>query len=114
MTALRELAELTGCGVRIDASRVPILPETEKLADHFGIDPFGLIASGCLIATLPRDRAKSAIRRLRAEARIPAGVIGELTGDGRCVWVNPEGKEELLPVFERDELARLTELGRDP
>src|SRR5207302_9218504 len=49
-TGVRELALACGCGAVIDRDAIPILPETERIADLLGLDPFGMLASGSLLA----------------------------------------------------------------
>src|SRR5438128_4081233 len=51
-TALAELAEAAGVGLRIDADRIVRLPEGVELCRAFGLDPLGTIASGALLVTL--------------------------------------------------------------
>jgi len=56
--ALYEIAYASSHHLAIDLDRVPVLPETEQLCRHFGIDPLGLIGSGALLATIrPARRA---------------------------------------------------------
>jgi hydrogenase maturation factor len=58
-TALRELAEAAGVGLRIDRSRIAVLPEGALLCRAFGLDPLGTIASGALLMTLAPPRPAS-------------------------------------------------------
>lgn len=106
-TALRELAAAGGVGLRVRQEAIPILPETQALCDHLGLDPLGLIASGALlIAVAPEDAART-VAALR-EGGIQASVIGEATPHpGECILLAPDGTEGPLPAFPRDELARL-------
>ncbi|MBC7223037.1 MAG: hydrogenase expression protein [Anaerolineae bacterium] len=106
-TALRELATAGQVGLRVQAEAIPILPETQALCDHLGLDPLGLIASGALlIAVAPEDAART-VAALE-EGGIRASVIGEATSEpGECILLKPDGRERPLPEFPRDELARL-------
>src|SRR5204862_4715053 len=45
-TALVELADAAGVGLRIDRDRIMVLPEARTLCEAFGLDPLGTIASG--------------------------------------------------------------------
>src|SRR5438034_9233722 len=47
-TALHELADAAGVGLRIDRDRIMVLPEGKLLCEAFGLDPLGTIASGAL------------------------------------------------------------------
>lgn len=107
-TALRELAEASGTGLRIDADAVPILGETHAVCDALGLDPLGLLASGCLIAALaPEDKA-AALAALAA-AGVAAAVIGDVVSGGDGIKLRQAGEERPWPIFARDELARYLE-----
>jgi len=106
-TALRELATAGRVGLRVREEAIPILPETRALCAHLGLDPLGLIASGALlIAVAPGDAAR-VVAALEGEG-IRASAIGEATPDQEeLVLIGPDGTERPLPLFPRDELARL-------
>lgn len=108
LTALHELAEAAGVGVRIDRAAIPVLAECTAICEILGLDPLGLLASGALLATLDVAEAPAAVEQLRANA-IPAACIGSVVPatEGRT-FIDEDG-EALLPVFERDELARFLE-----
>ncbi len=95
-TALQELAEAAGVGLRVDWMAVPVLAECREVCAALGLDPLGLLASGSLVATLAREDVPEALSRLQAIG-IPAAVIGEVV---------PAGEGAPLPAFARDELAR--------
>lgn len=95
-TALQELAEAAGVGLRVDWKAVPVLQECREICAALGLDPLGLLASGSLVATLAREDLPAALARLGA-AGIPAAVIGQVV---------PAGEGAPLPAFARDELAR--------
>ncbi|MGI6207983.1 MAG: AIR synthase-related protein, partial [Anaerolineae bacterium] len=105
-TALAELATAGGVGLRIWADRVRILPEAELLCHHFGISPWGTIASGALLIGCAASDAPAVVEAIRAQG-IWADIIGEATEGGGAVLVDGEGNEEPLPTFARDEVARL-------
>ena len=75
--ALVELGLASGLTVRADLSRVPLHPATRAIAECLGLDPYRLISSGLLVASVPRDLAGDALQALR-ESGLPAEVIGEL------------------------------------
>ena len=52
-TGLMELAEASGLGIEVSLESIPVLPETEAICRLLDLDPLGLIASGCLILTVP-------------------------------------------------------------
>ncbi len=97
-TALHEVAQAAGVGLRIRPAAIPVLPECARICAALGLDPLGLLASGALVATLDPARVPEALARLDA-AGIPAAVIGEVTAEGGAG----------VPFFARDELARFLE-----
>ena len=100
-TALHEVAQAAGVGLRIRRAAIPVLPECAEICAALGLDPLGLLASGALLATLDPARVPDALAQLET-AGIPAAVIGDVTAEG--------GAD--VPVFARDELARFLESRR--
>jgi len=106
-TGLAELASAAEVGVEIDRDAIPVLPECRVICDHLGLDPLGLIASGCLLISADPDRSEAIIERLRV-ARIDAVDIGRVVEESEgCFLAGGNGPVEPLPRFDRDELARL-------
>ena len=98
--AVWELAAQTHCGATVDQSAIPVLPETEAIANACGLDPYRLMASGSmLIACENGDRMVEALQN----AGIPAAVIGRITerdfafSDGSPL--DPPGTDELYRLF---------------
>ncbi len=106
-TALLELAQASGLGVRLRSADVPLLPETEAICAALGLDPLGLLASGSLLIAAAPDGCDAVREAVEAE-EIDATCIGELTSRGRDAIMDSRG-QELLPRFDRDELARFLE-----
>ncbi len=104
LTGTWELAEASGCGVRVDADAVPVPPETRAVCAALGIDPLGLIGSGAML--MATADPKSLLAALAA-AGIPAAVIGQLTAGPREVV--RAGRTSALAPLERDELWRVLE-----
>lgn len=106
-TGLRELAQASGVGLRLEESRLPLLPECERLCRHFGLDPLGLIASGALLLAVEGQRATAIVERLRSEG-IQATVLGEaVPAEEGLRLCRADGSTRELPNFARDEIARL-------
>jgi hydrogenase maturation factor len=103
-TALHEVAEAAGAGVRIESAAIPVLPECASVCGALGLDPLGLLASGALLIAADSAQAGTVLDAL-ARAGIPAARIGDVTpaADGRTLDGAP------LPEFARDELARYLE-----
>ena len=104
-TALHELAEAAGVGLRIEAESIPIRAETRKICAEFGIDPMGLIASGMLILTAPRQKADD-LRRQLAERGLTCTAIGSITPSENGRLLSGEGELVELPYYASDELTR--------
>lgn len=105
-TALWELAEAAGVGLRIDGSRIPVLPEGRELCRAFGLDPLGTIASGALLLTLAPADAGIVIHALAREG-IDSHWIGQVVEGQRGVVLVEGAGERPLPRFPQDEITRL-------
>ena len=105
-TALHEIAQASGTGVVIERGSVPVLPQCDDICQAVGIDPLGLLASGCLIVTLPPEDVPAALSALEHEG-IDAYEIGQVTDPEEGVMmIGASHDPDPLPVFTRDELAR--------
>ena len=107
-TGLRELAQASGTGLRIEAERIPVLPEGERLCREFDLDPLGTAASGALILSLaPTDAA--VVLHACAREGIDCVFIGHVVPAAEGITLTRNGKAAPLPVFHRDEIAKLFE-----
>ena len=106
--ALHEMAEAADVGLMANRDAVPVLPECRSICQGLGLDPYALLASGALLASLPADQAHAAATALH-EAGLAAVAIGEVAAasEGRRWTVG--GNDVPIPVVERDELARFLE-----
>lgn len=104
-TGISEIADATGYGVEIDHESVYVYPETTAITEALGIHPWGLIASGALLAVVDQHSVESALA-LFAGSNTPAARIGILTENpsDRTLIVN--GNRESIPEFAVDEIAR--------
>jgi hydrogenase expression/formation protein HypE len=107
-TALHELATAAGVGLRIARDRIMVLPEGRALCEAFGLDPLGTIASGALLLTLAPAEAGIVIHALAREA-IDCHFIGQVVPAEQGVTLVDGARQWPLPVFPRDEIARLFE-----
>jgi len=107
-TALHELAEAAGVGLRIDADRITVLPEGRELCAAFGLDPLGTIASGALLLTLAPADAAIVIHALAREG-IDSHFIGQVVPRAEGVTLVAGGRRDPLPEFPRDEITKLFE-----
>jgi hydrogenase maturation factor len=105
-TALVELANAAGVGLRIDRERIMVLPEGKALCAAFGLDPLGTIASGALLMTLAPADAGIVIHALAREA-IDCHFIGQVVPRSQGVTLMSGSRQEPMPVFAQDEITRL-------
>ncbi len=107
-TALNEMAIAADVKLQIDLQAVPIYPETQMLCDYFGLNPWGVIASGSLLIAVgagEAERVVEAFRRTQIEAKVIGHVIDK--SDRPIVLAEFDGKVEPLRPFEQDEIAKL-------
>jgi hydrogenase expression/formation protein HypE len=104
LTGAWELADASGCGVRLDADAVPVAPETRAICDALGADPLALISSGAMLIAVPDPWP---LQAELARAGIPSAVIGTLVERERVV--TRDGRTGELAPPDRDELWRLLE-----
>lgn len=81
--ALWELSEASHVGLEIELKAIPIRQETVEICEYFRLNPYQLIASGCMLMTAKDGR--TLVSNLK-KAGIHAAVIG------RCV----EGKAKKI------------------
>jgi hydrogenase expression/formation protein HypE len=105
-TALWEMAEAAGVGLRVDRDRIMVLPEGAQLCAAYGLDPLGTIASGALLMTLPPADAALVVHALARES-IDCHFIGQVVPRGEGVTLVDGTHRSPMPVFARDEITRL-------
>jgi hydrogenase expression/formation protein HypE len=105
-TALCELAEAAGCGLRVERERVPIVHPGAAFCCHLGIDPLGTIASGALLICAPPDDAVRITAAVRALGT-PCQPIGEIRPRSDGAVLVTGGQPAPMPRFPQDEVCRL-------
>ena len=105
-TALWELAEAAGVGLRIDGDRIVRLSEGVALCRAFDLDPLGTIASGALLLTLAPADAGIVIHALAREG-IDCHYIGQVVPRSEGVRLVEGASDRPMPVFAQDEITRL-------
>lgn len=101
--AAYEMAHISGLGITVDETLIPITEETQKICSILDINPFRLISSGSMLIASPEpERILSAL----GEAGIDACVIGKFTsaGDGYKRIDKITGSVTELTPPEADEL----------
>lgn len=105
-TALGELGVAGGRQIDVDRDAIPVYPETARLCELLGADPFGLIGSGSLLICCAPEEA-GALRDALGYAGIAAADIGVIGRPGAGVNAREDGRPVDWPVFAVDEAARL-------
>ena len=101
--ALWEMAEASGVGLEIDVKKIPIRQETVEICEFFGLNPYQLISSGCML--MAAKDGNHLVRELE-KAGIPAAVIGKATTGNDRVLLNEDERRFLEPP-KTDELYRV-------
>jgi hydrogenase expression/formation protein HypE len=104
-TGVCELARASECGLIVNESLIPILPETRAIADHYGLDPLGMLASGSLLAAVSPASVPEVEQACR-DGGIPYAWIGKLTSPERGFTLLRDGQPVELVPFSSDEVAR--------
>jgi hydrogenase maturation factor len=105
-TALRELAQASDVGLRVERERIPLLPEGERLCREFGLDPLGTIASGSLLLAMAPADAAVVLHALAREG-IDCAFVGQVVPEREGVTLVEGGRSRPMPVFAQDEITKL-------
>ena len=101
--ALWELAEASQVGLEIDLKAIPIRQETVEICEYFGLNPYYLISSGCML--MAGERGHDLVRELK-KAGIPAAVIGKAV-EGKAKRILNGEEEAFLERPKTDELYQI-------
>lgn len=98
--ALWETEVAIGQGLRIYYDDIPLLDETNKIAEFYGIDPMRLISSGSMLMIFDKDKYKD-FKNEAEKNGIKISEIGEVT------------EEKSTQVIANDQILILSEPGSD-
>ena len=101
--ALWEMAEASGVGLEIDLKKIPIRQETVEVCEFFGVNPYLLISSGCML--MAAQDGNHLVRELE-KAGIKATIIGQATAGNDRVLLNEDERRFLEPP-KTDELYKV-------
>ena len=83
-TALNELAQQSGVGMRLDEAAIPLLPEVASACELLGLDPLYVANEGKLVAICAAPDAERLLATMRAHPLGgSAALIGEVVEDAR-------------------------------
>ena len=105
-TAASELSIAGHHRLRIDMSRIPIYPQTQRICDKLNISPLGLIGSGSLLICCNPQVKDDMLATIQA-AGIDVTCIGEVLKPGEGIEAVDGSLSVEWPAFAVDELARL-------
>ncbi len=105
--AVWELCHLGRVGAEVWEEKVPVEPVTEKIAQHYGLNPLRLISSGCMLI-IASDERKDAIMDAVAGEGIKISCIGRILPQesGMHIIEKNGGKVKITPP-EADELYKV-------
>ena len=109
-SALNELAEASGVGVRIDEAAVPLRREVRGACEMLGLDPLYVANEGKLIAAVPPEDADRLLETMRTHPLgRDAAVIGEVTDDhpGMVILRSLIGGERVVTMLAGEQLPRI-------
>ncbi len=102
--ALWELAEASGVGLVVDLKKIPVRQETIEICEYFGLNPYELISSGCML--MASEQGEQLVQKLLAEG-IPAVIIGKAT-EGNDRTIEKNGEKRYLTPPTTDEIYKIT------
>ncbi len=105
-TALAELSQAGGRGIRIRRDALPVYPQTRRMGEILGIDPLGLIGSGSLLICCRPDRMDRLLSEME-KSGIVATVIGVVTAAEPGIDAVENDQPVTWPHFDVDEITRL-------
>jgi hydrogenase expression/formation protein HypE len=108
-TVAYEIARITGLGVRLLETAIPVHDPVRSVCEMLGYDPYYLACEGRVVAVVAPDEAETALARWRT---LPQGqeatIIGRIELDQQGVVLETElGGERLLEELEDDPLPRI-------
>ena len=109
-SALNELADASGVGVRLDEAAIPLRPEVRAACEMLGLDPLYVANEGKLIAVVPPEDAERLLAAMRAHPLgRNAAIIGEVVADhpGMVILRSLVGGERVVTLLAGEQLPRI-------
>jgi hydrogenase expression/formation protein HypE len=109
-SALNELAALSGCGMRIDESAIPLREEVRGACEILGLDPLYVANEGKCLALVDPQTADAILDAMRAHPLgAQAAIVGEVVADhpGRVVLRSRIGGSRLVDMLSGEQLPRI-------
>lgn len=109
-SAVNELAEASGVGVKLDEASIPVRPEVKGACEMLGLDPLYVANEGKLIAVVPAEDAERLVAVMRAHPLgRDAALIGRIVADHpRMVTLRSVvGGERVVTLLSGEQLPRI-------
>ena len=109
-TALNEIADKSGIGIRIFEEKIPLKDETAGICELLGFDPLYVANEGKLIAFVPGQDAENVLAAMREDAcGQDACIIGEAVSDnpGRVIMQTRIGGARIVDMLTGEQLPRI-------
>ncbi|MGI6205372.1 MAG: AIR synthase family protein [Anaerovoracaceae bacterium] len=96
--AVWEITHIGGVGADIDFEKIPVRPVTAKICSHYGLDPYRLISSGCMLIIAEADVMEE-LEKSFSEEGIDYTVIGRIVPEEQGMKIDPPGRDELIKAL---------------
>ena len=105
-TGLWEMATASEVGLHVDGEAIALVPLGERFCAALGLDPLGLIASGCLLVAVPEAESDQLVAAA-TQADIPAAIIATALPASAGLTITTAGQTHPLPRYDQDELTKV-------
>lgn len=109
-TSLNEIAEKSGCGIKIFESRIPVKNEVRGICELLGFDPLYIANEGKLLAFVsPEDADKVLSAIMKDEYGKDACIIGEVVSGhpGKVFLETVIGGNRIVDMLTGEQLPRI-------
>lgn len=104
--AVWEMCEISGTGAEVWGDAVPVAEVTEKICNHFGIDPLRLISSGSMMIIAHSENKEKVMEEIW-RAGIPIACIGKITEASKGRLLIEKNKSFPIEAPTSDELYKV-------
>ncbi len=105
-TGLSEMATASEVGLRVKVEAIELVPLAQRFCAALGLDPLGLIASGCLLVAVSEEESDQLVATA-AKADVPAAIIATALPASAGLTLTTAGHTLPLPRYDQDELTRV-------
>jgi hydrogenase expression/formation protein HypE len=109
-SALVEIAEAAGLGIRIDEVSIPAREDVRGACEILGFDPLYVANEGRFVCFVPPEQAQKALRLMRSDPLgVDAGLIGYVTEEkgGSVIMKSKIGATRIVDMLSGEQLPRI-------